>query len=115
MVATYRHRRQTQKSTRTTVEGLLVRAWTSDPPESLVKEALHAKCKRIVSTELPAHLVGEGGHVGSQTPRVEEEGLGEGVEEVLLGLDDKAGDATLVLFENDLQVRGQRARGGQAG
>jgi len=48
------------------------------------------KCTRIISTEFEAHLVGEEWDIESQTPRAEDEGVGEDAVKVLLGHRDKA-------------------------
>jgi len=85
----------------------------SDVPEGPIQEAPNAKKARFVSPVLLPDLVRPPGQIGPHTPRVEGGGVGERLEEVLLCRPDEAGEACLVLLEDDLQVGAQRAGRGE--
>lgn len=83
--------------------------------EGAVHESPNAKLVRERDAELAAHHVRVVGDLGAEAARVEGEGVGEVLVDVRQGQVDEAGDAGLVLQEDQLQVRPKRARGGELG
>lgn len=81
--------------------------------EGGIQEPPHQNAVGVLCAELDADLVGEVRQLASQIPRVEGEGVGEGVKYVQQGFGREARDAALVLLEDDFQVGGQRAGRGE--